>query len=544
MTDSTTVAALSNAHDEHSEQGFKREMGFWGNLALGFTYLSPVVGVYTTIGLALAIAGPISFWTLVVAGLGQLLVALVFGEIVSQYPIAGGIYPWNRRLWGAKWGWMSGWVYAVAINATIASVAFGVGPFLGAFLGIETNPGTNVILALVVIAFSTLMNFGGTRLLSVVAFIGFSLEIIATIVIGIWLLVAARQHDLSVFFTDFRPLDVQENEPLFVAFAFSAILGIFLYYGFEANGDVAEEVKDPGRVIPKAMRTTLYVGGVASMFIGMGLILAIPDYAAVIRGENTDPVTGIFQTTFGPIGFKIVLLLIMISYVSCTISLQAAASRLLFSMGRDKQLPGWSALRKFSVKRAVPPYALLVAGILPALIVVVSLFSADALIAVISFASLGIYLAFFSAVLASFRARLKGWQPKGPFKMGRWGWPVTIAAGLYQIAAMIMLVWPVEDAENWFQRYLVSAVGVIVLVIGVIYLFTTRPDKRGGGPAGDAHTGVVNMHYASPIAPSEEIVDMAVLLSGGKPHYYPHAPQNESSSDSSAKNSQNTEGEK
>ena len=31
---------------------FKREMGFWGNLALGFTYLSPVVGVYTTIGAA------------------------------------------------------------------------------------------------------------------------------------------------------------------------------------------------------------------------------------------------------------------------------------------------------------------------------------------------------------------------------------------------------------------------------------------------------------------------------------------------------------
>ena len=36
----------------------------------------------------------------VICGVGQLLVALVFSEIVSQYPIAGGVYPWARRLFG------------------------------------------------------------------------------------------------------------------------------------------------------------------------------------------------------------------------------------------------------------------------------------------------------------------------------------------------------------------------------------------------------------------------------------------------------------
>ncbi len=35
-------------------------------------------------------------WWLVIVGIGQFLVALVFGEVVSQYPVAGGVYPWAR----------------------------------------------------------------------------------------------------------------------------------------------------------------------------------------------------------------------------------------------------------------------------------------------------------------------------------------------------------------------------------------------------------------------------------------------------------------
>jgi len=66
-------------------------MGLWGNFALGFTYLSPVVGVYTLFSISLAAGGPPFFWSYLIVGAGQFLVCLVFCEIVSQYPIAGGI---------------------------------------------------------------------------------------------------------------------------------------------------------------------------------------------------------------------------------------------------------------------------------------------------------------------------------------------------------------------------------------------------------------------------------------------------------------------
>ena len=101
---------------------FQRGMSLRANFALGFTYLSPVVGVYTLFAISLALAGPPMFWSFVIVGVGQFLVALIFGEVVSQYPVAGGVYPWARRLWGRKWAWMTGWVYLAALLATIAGV--------------------------------------------------------------------------------------------------------------------------------------------------------------------------------------------------------------------------------------------------------------------------------------------------------------------------------------------------------------------------------------------------------------------------------------
>ena len=502
---------------DHPEE-FKRDMGFWGNLALGFTYLSPVVGVYTTLAASIAIVGPPAFWMILVAGFGQLMVSLVFGEVVSQYPIAGGVYPWNRRLWGPKWGWFSGWVYAIAISATIASVAYGAGPFLGAFFDIEMDAVANVIIALVIIALATLINFGGTRLLANVAFFGFVAEIIATIVIGTWLLIGGRKHDLSVLVTDFRPEAFQDNTPFIIALGFASIVGIYLFYGFEACGDVAEEVNNPGKVVPRAMRMTIYVGGVASAFIAIGLILAVPDFTAVIDGTATDPIGELFVSVFGVTGFKVVLAVVLISFLSCLISLQAAASRLLYSMGRDSQLPGSHLLKQFNARRAVPPYALLASGAFPALVVIVSLLSEDALIAIISFSSFGVYCAFSMVVIASIRARMRGWQPKGQFKLGKWGWIVSFAALSWQVFGMFIVLQPGEGP--WYQAWLVGLSSLVVLGVGLIYMVVAKPYNRAKSMAGDAATGVVDTRAIDPIAPSEEIVDLAVRLDGGKPNLY------------------------
>jgi amino acid transporter len=465
------------------ESQFKREMTFWGNVSLGFTYLSPVVAIYSLFAASLSVAGPPMFWSLVIVGIGQLLVATVFGEVVAAYPVAGGVYPWSRRLWGRKWGWMNGWVYLVALLTTIASVAYGAGPFLSALVGMENSVDSIIIAGLVVIALATVLNLGGTKVLNTVAMIGLLAELGGALAVGTWLLVAARHHDLSVLFQAFG---AGEGSNYFVAFAAAGLIGIFQYYGFEACGDVAEEVPNPGRTIPRAMRVTIYIGGFAAMFVCLSLILAVPDFAAVISGADADPVGNILVSAFGPIGFKVVLAVVMVSFLSCVLSLQAATSRLAYSMARDGILPASKLLSTFSESRHVPPYALLLAGVVPALIVVGSKVSSDALTVIISFAAMGMYMGFQMVVLASLRARILGWKPNGAFQLGVWGIPVNIAALIWGVLGMVNMAWPRTPEDGWFANYVVLISAVAVVAVGLVYMAWKKPHLKGDAPAADA----------------------------------------------------------
>lgn len=71
-------ASSSASNDQDAEQlralgyssNFDRSMSLWENFSLGFTYLSPVVGVYTLFGLCLAAGGPPMFRSYLLIGLG------------------------------------------------------------------------------------------------------------------------------------------------------------------------------------------------------------------------------------------------------------------------------------------------------------------------------------------------------------------------------------------------------------------------------------------------------------------------------------------
>ncbi|GAA4083406.1 APC family permease [Actinomadura miaoliensis] len=462
---------------------FRRDMSLWANFSLGFTYLSPVVGVYALFAFSLATGGPPMIWSFLVAGLGQLLVALVFGEIVSQYPVSGGLYPWARRLWGRRWAWLSGWVYLIALLVTIASVAYGAGPYAASLLGVRPTANNTIACALVILVIATVINFSGTRTLARAAIIGFTAELVGALAVGGWLLLTERHHGLGALFDDFGAAGGGSYAAAFLA---AGLIGVFQYYGFEACGDVAEEVRDPARRIPRAMRMTIYVGGAAATFVALALVLSVADVGAVISGADPDPVTTSLTAAFGSAGTKVVLGIVLISFVSCAMSLQAAASRLLYAYARDDMIAGSGVLRRVSATRHVPPYALLVAGVVPALVVLGSKLSADALTKIISFASLGIYLAFQMVVLAALRARLKGWRPAGPFTLGRWGLAVNAAALVYGVSAMVNMAWPRTPDAPWYDNWIVALSGAVVVSVGLAYMALTRHYGRGDAPAGDA----------------------------------------------------------
>src|SRR5258708_27482843 len=177
--------------------------------------------------------------------------------MVSELPIAGGLYPWARRLVGKRWAWMAGWVYLWALCTTIAAVAVGGAPYVAQLLGINVSQGGDVAIAVAMIVATTALNVSGTKLLARVAMFGFICELLGAVVVGGYLLLLARHQSFGVLFQSFG----LGNGHYLPAFLASSVAAMFCYYGFEACGDVAEETPDASRAIPQAMRMTTDTGG-------------------------------------------------------------------------------------------------------------------------------------------------------------------------------------------------------------------------------------------------------------------------------------------
>jgi amino acid transporter len=404
---------------------------------------------------------------------------------VSQYPITGGIYPWARRLWGRRYSWMVAWIYICALVVVITSLVEFAVPFIGNLFGFTPGRGSGLLVAVSLIAVALVLNISGTRTLSVVARLGFFAEIIGVVGLGLYLLIFERHNSFGVFFDAMGAPSTGSYAGGFIA---AALIGLYLYYGFEACGDVAEEVVSPERKIPWAMIYTIVLGGVSATAAFMGYTLAAPDLQQIVDGQVADPVTAIIANSIGPIGTKAFLVVALTAFLSCTLSLQAALSRLLFAFGRDKMLPGHAYLAKLSATESVPRNALITASVAPAIVCLWVYFQPDSLVRVTSFAVLGIYLCFQMVVLAALRQRFLGWRPAGPWNLGRFGFIVNILALAYGVAAMFILARPGDASLDFLDRWVVVLGLVLVLASGLLYMVIAKPYRHSDAPAGDALT--------------------------------------------------------
>jgi amino acid transporter len=182
-----------------------------------------------------------------------------------------------------------------------------------------------------------------------------------------------------------------------------------------------------------------------------------------MSGADKDPIVTLLRSAMGETGFRAVIVVVLVSFISCLLSLQAAASRLIFAYARDQMIFGSKFLSRMSPGRHVPANALIVMGAIPAIIALSALWLQDAIATIISFAAVGIYISFQMIVLAALIARNKGWRPAGPLRSGKWGWLVNVLALAYGVGAIINILWPRSPNDPWYVDY-----GMLVTTIGVI----------------------------------------------------------------------------
>jgi len=493
-------------------QELRRSLSFFSNFGVAFTYLSPVVGIYSLFALGIGTGGPRYIWTIPVVVAGQLLVSLVFAELGSSYPLAGALYQWSRRVIGPSYGWWVGWIYAWALIITVASVDTGITGYivslLNTWFGTKFTPASpNVIFVctIVLIAIQATINIVGVNYTALIARWGVWVEVLGTFGVFVLLAVAGFHHSAGYLTSSAgttrasaNPFGVSFGGSWFPGAALIAVLAnVYIFYGFESAGDIAEEVVDARRRVPRAMVTTMVVGGVTSFVLVAGLALAVP--GSSLSKVVTGGVPYIISSDIHSTGLAdAVLVLICLAFFSCGLSVQAAGSRVLFSYARDRQLPASKSVRHISSRTKTPVVAILVATVLPALFALLAratpskpvhiLFftypaKVNALFILVSFATSGIYLSFQMVVLAALIGRIRGWRPRG-FDLGRWAYPVYVVAMIYGVGMLVDIVYPgplsSPRAALFNYGWMTLVVMFVILVIGALVYLTHRPHLRQG----------------------------------------------------------------
>lgn len=421
------------------QQQLKRSLSFWDLLIYGMLFMVPAapMGVY---GFVLVQSEGMVPLVYVVGAVAMLFTAISYAKLSREFPIAGSVYAYVQRGINPHVGFVGGW--------TILLDYIMIPALLYAFVGVWLNSLFPVIpvwgFVLILLGINTIINVLGIEMTARAnwALLIFQVAILAVfLVIGVMYIFSPSGPGLSIA-PFYQPGKLNLG---FIATATS--IAVLSFLGFDGIATLAEEVPNPERQLGRAM--------IASLLI-IGSIFVLETYIAQLAHPSTEglPAETAFFEVAGSIGgewLKQATLWCQIIGAGLANSLvaQASISRILFSMSRDKMLPGFFAVVHDRFKT---PYlsTLFVAGFTLVMALALSL---ELLIKLVNFGALTSFLFLNFTVFWFFFIRKGSRGPRGIFD-----YLIMPFIGM----AIIAYVW-------WGFDEVTKIVGICWLILGVIY---------------------------------------------------------------------------
>jgi amino acid transporter len=466
------------------ELGYRQELArrlrIFDNAAMGFAAISPVVGLYAVVFVGTVVAGPAWVWVLPIALAGQCLLLCVYAELASEFPIAGGAYQWSRRLMGGAYGWLSGWVAMCAYLVANTTVAYLGAPWALTLAGIEPTANAIVITGMVLLIVCGIVGGLGINVLGHAIKAGIAAEIVASIGIGLALVLVFRTQDVSILMHTLGAEDVSGGSVGAGMLAALAVGG-WVFIGFDACVGASEETKRATRHVPRAIWIALLSVGALVIFNAFAVALSHPDPASIVAGRDVDPVATSVVSSFGAWSAKPFAAVVLAAFLACGMSAQALTARTIYSVARDDVLPGSRLLRHVDRRRS-PVGAIVVTTVVGCAGLLLGLNSA-AVGSLIAFGTAAIYVAFLLVAVAALVARVRGtWVPSGRFRLGRAGVAVNALAVAWLTFESVNIAWPrtslaPPDAPA-YQIWAAPIVLAVIAIVGSAYLIVAKPHRK------------------------------------------------------------------
>ena len=476
-------------HDDLADLGYDqqlhRSLGTFASFAAGFSFVSILTTIFQLFGLGYGFGGPAFFWTWPIVFAGQFLVALCFAELAARYPISGAIYQWSRRMGGEVVGWFGGWfmILAQIVTASAAAIALQVvlPNIWSGFQIIGDDPALTspsgaanaVLLGSVLLVITTTINSLGIRWMAYVNNIGVTCEIVGVVAVILALLTHAVRGPQVVFDTA-----GMGDQPGYIwAWVVSGLMAAYVMVGFGSAGELAEETVNPRRVAPRTIRMALTVSAFGGGLMILAALMAAP---SLTDGRlATEGLPYVLNSVLGNFWGKVLLVVVVVAIFICTLAIQTAATRLMFSMARDGRLPFSATLSRVNPRTGTPIAPAVLIGLSCIAILLVNMGNAAIFATLASVCIILIYLAYLCVTAPLLLRRLKGW-PNGPrltdaegkplFSLGRWGIPVNVMAVGYGLLMTVNLAWPRSEifdpsGETPWMRW--AGVLTVLAVVGL-----------------------------------------------------------------------------
>jgi len=305
-------------------------------------------GIYALIGKIAGISGTLVWASFMTAMVVAAFTALSYAELGSRFPQSGGVaYFVHKTFHNHLLSTLVGWIMFCTCLVSMATGANAFAGYFNAFAPLV--PVWLVILALFsAIAF---VNFRGMEESS-------ALNIVCTAIEASGLAVVILVASLFIFgggeATNATSI-VAARTPSWIAIFQGASLAFYAFIGFEDIVNVAEEVKNPERNVPRAILLSLGIAGIVYIIVSW---LATQVISPATLAQSSAPLLDVVsqsQPNFPRIIFTFIPLFAILNTGLLNF---VTASRLLYGMSREGLLPAWFG--KLHVRRATPHRAMLV----------------------------------------------------------------------------------------------------------------------------------------------------------------------------------------
>jgi amino acid transporter len=428
-------------------RSLRRTLTYYDLVIYGIAYVCPF-GIFQSLGFVWQASDGLIVLAYVLATICMYFTAKSYALMTEAVPSAGSIYGYARHALGPFAGFIGGWMILLDYLLIPAYVYVFMAVALGTLM-----PQVDRAFWIVTLGVATLaINWFGVKVTSRVNLISVAIQL-AVIALLLTLGVAALYHGKGNGGLTLRPLYAPDLYHLKSIFTATSIC-VMSYLGFDAISTLSEEVKsDDKRIVGRAILSVL--------LIAAGILAVISwVFGDLMSGFSIkDPAAATYEVVawaMGPAASALTAW-VMATVVGVTnaLPMQVGVARVMYAMGRDRQLP--AVLAKIHPKHGTPYVGMVATTAISITVALVMRYQMDELVSIVNFGALSGFLLLHVSVIAQF------WV-KG--RSGRWFVHLAVpVAGIIVVLAVLS-----------GMSQLAMILGVAWLIVGTVYggILTSR----------------------------------------------------------------------